>query len=485
MEKVGSHFSAIIDLWEGASSNSSARTLMKNTSAAAQDAGTPSFSWGWCNEAVVYGFETAGMFQDDVRITPTGGHSTMRGRDFTSVRNNNVDESWNRLDYDSDEIPWEDIPVGSVVMLDYSASNQLQSFGSNGLEWVDPVVPTWQPAMGIQHTTTFLGLSDQEGYGWFLGGNQSKMLVPKEYQLSDATFISHFEDTGSYEDSTYVNWGKLDTLELTGNWKEEDFSPNINGGDWKGNTGNGPGGAWNHDPEINIQKFQKDGTDEEIFIIGDQDVVVSNGHLVSAEVAKIAELIDIDMSDKDSFMNMSFLEEHNIDSAMMIIDILGEDQCMVAGGLLNMDHEDLHIFNSIKDTINDNADMSKDDLTIQIALDLVEDGSPVSSDFFVRQFAEGIKEMVDHTGDQWGFSEMHRNADAYWDNRKEGYDYDSHITKYGILMDDSWKAYQQEYLAIDEAVFNATDNHAEFSLDWCMSIADSLDQMGYNAVDII
>ena len=128
---------------------------------------------GWCNEAVVWAMNNVGMFEDNVFKTPEWGNNTMRGRDFTSHYNNKVESHYNH----NDTFSWDDVPIGAVALLNTN--------GSPNKTWGD---------LGINHTTTFMGVIEGTDYGWFLGGNQSGRLQPKMYRLADMTYASTFND---------------------------------------------------------------------------------------------------------------------------------------------------------------------------------------------------------------------------------------------------------------------------------------------------
>ena len=88
-------------------------------------------------------------------------------------------------------------PIGSVAALDWQSTPK-----------------TWGN-LGVDHVSTFMGVAG-DGYGWFLGGNQSGRLQPKLYQLEDATFISKFNDTGSSDIQYFAKIGEMSEIKLEG-----------------------------------------------------------------------------------------------------------------------------------------------------------------------------------------------------------------------------------------------------------------------------
>ena len=431
MKQAGSHFAAIMDLWNShTGSHHSTELMLEQNSRDAQDAPNASFSWGWCNEVAVYGYTQSGQFADHVQIESTKPHAdTMRGRDFTSAKNSNVEEAWNRWDMQADELPWGDVPVGAIVLLDTKGSHITS--------------PNNWGSLGIDHVSTFLGLSDHEGYGWFLGGNQSGKMLAKEYELADVTFMSDFGDNGSYEDEVYYDWQSDDTIALDGDWSEETFT-SMDNSQWKADsTTNSLETKWGKfhnasaDEKLNIQKFRKDGTDEEIFIIGEQDVMIHEGHLIATDMK----------ADVDKWHS---------------------------------------IFEDIFSTSTDDTSDAIDGLAVYYAnSDTVsyEMMNTYKYETTTEDFADVILDLTSN-GDELNFSEMHRNDNGYWEARSNtNLDYLIDV-RGGILNDGSWYGSQQEYVAVREIVEDASAEHEALSVDWAMSVATDLMDYGYTAVDI-
>lgn len=250
---------------------------IKKASKLAQGYTGNDFSHGWCTDFINYALIKTGQF-DHVKIA-TGfvdadSPEIMRGRHYLEQNNPNVSTQKK-----------SDGPIsfkpGDVVMLDW-----------------DGQADEDKPGKGIDHVTMFVGMADQAGYGWFIGGNQNGTVQPKMYALDTVTYNTRIEDKGLSSARFFSDINNVIKLDSDSTWTHSgttyaDKGLLLEGGYNYGKTKDGFKGTntkgfkvdWNKDlwqeHGLNIQRFDN-GTNT-IYINTDKSLVGYKDFIVTQD----------------------------------------------------------------------------------------------------------------------------------------------------------------------------------------------------------